>query len=238
MLTMSSSVNDTSDTLEVKGDVDQNLDRDVCDYNEENSSSLSMKRKYYTSPIKKFSEIRFESKDESSDNGEPFPSSTVKKVRFNVPSDSQELISCNSSQNIVQNESFNELYSSSSSLNAAVINNQLLLLVQTDSTSSSTEESKESSSYVNSQESDVIDDVASLSDYPHFDEFPDLGNDDDDDFENDCCPCDFSDRLGPSTSEPDVIIYSERTSDAVTDCYYICAPPGRATGFSILDVED
>ena len=228
---MSSSITDISKTFEVEDDVSQKLN----DYDEENNISLpSMKRKYDISP--RNCETSLETKDESIDSSKAFPLSTVKKVRFNVPSESEEEFhSCNSSQKTVQNESSRLFYSSNSSLNEAVINNQLPSLVPTDSTFSSSEESN---SCVISHESDAIDAMASLTDYPHFDEFPDLENDDDDDYVNDCCPCDFSDRLGPSTSEPDVILYSERTSDTVTDCRYICAPPGRATGYSVLDVED
>ena len=82
------------------------------------------------------------------------------------------------------------------------------------------------------------DDYSPLSGYPLVDMFPDL------DChlaepECDCCHCDMSDKLGLTTSEPDLVLYSDRTSDTVmSDCRCVMDMQGRNTGFNFWEVED
>ena len=73
---------------------------------------------------------------------------------------------------------------------------------------------------------------------PLVDRFPDLGCDLAEP-ECGCCHCDLSDKLGPTTSEPDMVLYSDRTSDTVmSDCRYIKDRLVRDTGYNFWEVED
>ena len=90
-------------------------------------------------------------------------------------------------------------------------------------------------------ESDFVeegDDYFPLSGYPLVDRFPDLGCDLAEP-ECGCCHCDLSDKLGPTTSEPDMVLYSDRTSDTVmSDCRYLKDRLARNTGYNFWEVED
>ena len=82
------------------------------------------------------------------------------------------------------------------------------------------------------------DDYFPLSGYPLVDRFPDLGCDLAEP-ECGCCHCDLSDKLGPTTSEPDLVLYSDRTSDTVrSDCRYFTDRQARDTGYNFWEVED
>ena len=82
------------------------------------------------------------------------------------------------------------------------------------------------------------DDYFPLSGYPLVDRFPDLGCDLAEP-ECGCCHCDLSDKLGPTTSEPDLVLYSDRTSDTVmSDCRYFMDRQARDTGYNFWEVED
>ena len=77
-----------------------------------------------------------------------------------------------------------------------------------------------------------------LSGYPLVDRFPDLDHDLEDP-ECGCCHCDMSDKKGTMTSEPDLVLYSDRTSDTImSDCRYFVNRQGRDTGYNFWDVED
>ena len=70
------------------------------------------------------------------------------------------------------------------------------------------------------------------------DRYPDLGCDLAEP-ECGCCHCDLSNKLGPTTSEPDLVLYSDRTNDTVmSDCRYFMDRQTRDTGYNFWEVED
>ena len=79
-----------------------------------------------------------------------------------------------------------------------------------------------------------------LSGYPLVDRFPDLEHDlAEPDQDCGCCHCDMSDKKGNTTSEPDMVLYSDRTSDTIVpDCRYLMNRQCRDTGYNFWDVED
>ena len=82
------------------------------------------------------------------------------------------------------------------------------------------------------------DAVIFLSGYPLVDRFPDLDHDLAEP-ECGCCHCDMSDKPGTTTSEPDMVLYSDRTSDTLMgDCKYSMGRQGRDTGYNFWEVED
>jgi len=77
-----------------------------------------------------------------------------------------------------------------------------------------------------------------LSGYPLVDRFPDLDHDLAEP-ECGCCHCDMSDKPGTTTSEPDMVLYSDRTSDTLMgDCKYSMGRQDRDTGYNFWEVED
>ena len=49
----------------------------------------------------------------------------------------------------------------------------------------------------------------------------------------------MSDKRGTTSSEPDMILYSDRTSDTIVpDCRFFMNRQGRDTGYNFWDVED
>merc|ERR1712142_450992 len=80
--------------------------------------------------------------------------------------------------------------------------------------------------------------VSELADYPLVDRFPDLDHVQVEP-ECGCCYCDMTDKKGLTTSEPDMVLYSDRTSDTIVpDCRYFKERQGRDTGYSVWEVED
>ena len=82
-----------------------------------------------------------------------------------------------------------------------------------------------------------------LSDYPLVNRFPDLECDlaePEPDYAESGDDCDLSDQLVPTTSEPDLVLYSDRTSSDSTmpDCRCVRKMQGRDTGFNLWEVED
>ena len=51
--------------------------------------------------------------------------------------------------------------------------------------------------------------------------------------------CELSEKLGPTTSEPELVLYSDRTSNSVmSDCRYFMDRQAREIGYSLWEVED
>ena len=100
------------------------------------------------------------------------------------------------------------------------------------------EEDDDGTDVAESDYAEEEDDYFPLSGYPLVDRFPDLGCDLAEP-ECGCCHCDLSDKLGPTTSEPDMVLYSDRTSDTVmSDCRYLKDRLVRDTGYNFWEVED
>ena len=79
-----------------------------------------------------------------------------------------------------------------------------------------------------------------LAGYPLFNRFPDLDHAQAEP-ECGCCYCDMTDKKGITTSEPDLVLYSDRTSDTIMPepaCRYFKEKHGRDTGYGVWEVDD